>query len=96
MKTKPRIGFLGIMQELYDNTLPNITDNQEKYARKVIDHLKEEVEFDFPKAARNRDDLRTGYAYSQGLADEYTPIASGKYSACSGSNDSMEYGRPHV
>ncbi len=28
MKMKPRIGFLGIMQELYDNTLPSITDTR--------------------------------------------------------------------
>lgn len=54
---KPKIGFLGIMQELYDNTLPDITSTQEKYARKVIDLLSGEVEFDFPKAARNRDDI---------------------------------------
>ncbi len=31
MTNKPKIGFLGIMQELYDNTLPDITDIQEKF-----------------------------------------------------------------
>jgi L-arabinose isomerase len=57
MMIKPKIGFLGIMQELYDNTLPNITKTQEKYAKAVIDQLKDEVEFDFPRAARNREDI---------------------------------------
>ena len=36
---KPKIGFLGIMQELYDNTLPNITKRQEGYAREVSARL---------------------------------------------------------
>jgi L-arabinose isomerase len=54
---KPKIGFLGIMQELYDNTLPDITKTQEKYARDVMAQLEDTVEFDFPRAARNRDDI---------------------------------------
>ncbi|MCF7803946.1 MAG: L-fucose/L-arabinose isomerase family protein [Candidatus Marinimicrobia bacterium] len=54
---KPKIGLLGIMQELYDDTLPNITEHQEAYAREVIDQLSDVVEIDFPKAARNRADI---------------------------------------
>jgi L-arabinose isomerase len=33
---KPKIGLLGIMQELYDNTFPDITERQEKYAKDII------------------------------------------------------------
>lgn len=56
-KSKPKIGVLGIMQELYDKSLPGITERQEKYARNVCEQLGEIAEFDFPKAARNRDDI---------------------------------------
>ena len=37
---KPRIGLLGIMQELYDAMLPGITDHQASYARAVATHPK--------------------------------------------------------
>jgi len=53
----PRIGFLGIMQELYDNTLPEITKVQENYARQVIRQFDGIIHFDFPHAARNRNDI---------------------------------------
>ena len=32
---RPRIGLLGIMQELYDEMIPGITQHQESYARDV-------------------------------------------------------------
>jgi len=54
---KPKIGLLGIMQELYDDMLPGITERQEGYARDVAKQLSDVVEVDFPKAARNRDDI---------------------------------------
>jgi len=54
---KPRIGMLGIMQELYDDMLPGITEHQEDYAREVVGHLRDLVEIDFPRAARNRQDI---------------------------------------
>ncbi|MBR9999937.1 MAG: L-fucose/L-arabinose isomerase family protein [Cyclobacteriaceae bacterium] len=53
----PKIGFLGIMQELYDKTLPDITKIQENYAREVIKQFDEIIRFDFPRAARNRKDI---------------------------------------
>lgn len=56
-KSKPKIGVLGIMQELYDKSLPGITERQEKYARNVCKQLSDVAEWDFPKAARNRDDI---------------------------------------
>ncbi|MCW9706082.1 L-fucose/L-arabinose isomerase family protein [Fodinibius salsisoli] len=54
---KPRIGLLGIMQELYDDDIPNITEHQEKYAREVCDQLSDVADWEFPRAARNRDDI---------------------------------------
>lgn len=56
-KSKPKIGVLGIMQELYDKSLPGITERQEEYARNVCEQLSGVAEWDFPKAARNRDDI---------------------------------------
>ncbi len=53
----PKIGFLGIMQELYDNTLPDITRRQEKYAREIIHQFDNVINFDFPRAARTRADI---------------------------------------
>ncbi len=54
---KPRIGLLGIMQELYDDDIPGITEHQEEYARKVCEQLSDVAEWDFPRAARNREDI---------------------------------------
>lgn len=54
---KPKIGVLGIMQELYDKSLPDITERQEAYAQEVCEQLSEVADFDFPKAARNRKDI---------------------------------------
>ncbi|TVQ03647.1 MAG: arabinose isomerase [Balneolaceae bacterium] len=54
---KPKIGVLGIMQELYDKSLPGITERQEAYAREVCLHLSDVADWDFPKAARNRQDI---------------------------------------
>lgn len=54
---KPVIGLLGIMQELYDDMLPGITQRQEDYARQVAKRLARQVEVRFPGAARNRDDI---------------------------------------
>lgn len=54
---KPKIGLLGIMQELYDNMYPDITQRQESYAKQVIAQLSDELDIVFPKAARNRSDI---------------------------------------
>lgn len=54
---KPRIGLLGIMQELYDKSLPGITDRQEGYARDVCTQLSDVADWSFPRAARNRNDI---------------------------------------
>ena len=39
MARKPRIGILGIMQELYDDMIPGITDRQAGYAAELAEHL---------------------------------------------------------
>lgn len=54
---KPKIGFLGIMQELYDDEIPDITEHQEQYAREVCNKLSEVADWQFPGAARNRGDI---------------------------------------
>ena len=37
MNELPRIGLLGIMQELYDDMIPGITEHQAQYASEVAD-----------------------------------------------------------
>jgi L-arabinose isomerase len=54
---KPRIGLLGIMQELYDEMIPGITEHQADYARSVAAQLGERAEVIFTRPARNRDDV---------------------------------------
>ena len=54
---KPRIGILGIMQELYDAFIPGITERQESYARDVAAQLADVADCHFPRAARNRADI---------------------------------------
>jgi len=57
MKTTPRIGLLGIMQELYDEMIPDITEHQAQYAREVADRLASEAEMTLVRPARNRADV---------------------------------------
>lgn len=57
LKGYPQIGVLGIMQELYDKSLPGITERQEKYAQQVCEQLSGIAHLTFPRAARNRDDI---------------------------------------
>lgn len=54
---KPRIGLLGIMQELYDAMLPGITERQDGYARAVARRLSEVADVEFVRPARNREDV---------------------------------------
>jgi L-arabinose isomerase len=56
-KRKPRIGFLGIMHGLYDESQPEITQSQEKFAREVAAYLKDSADLDFPRAAKSREDI---------------------------------------
>ena len=59
MTSQSRIGLLGIMQELYDDMIPGITEHQAEYASSVAERLAVHcsAEVLFPRPARNRDDI---------------------------------------
>jgi L-arabinose isomerase len=54
---QPRIGLLGIMQELYDDMIPGITERQGRYAADVAQRLAGVAEVTFTRPARNREDI---------------------------------------
>lgn len=54
---RPRVALLGIMQELYDDMLPGITERQGQYAQKIADQLSDVVDVTFEAPARNRADI---------------------------------------
>ena len=53
----PRIGLMGIMQELYDEMLPGITERQAGYLADVAAALADVAECVVEPPARNRDDI---------------------------------------
>jgi L-arabinose isomerase len=53
----PRIGLLGIMQELYDEMIPGITEHQAAYAAEVAAQLSGVADVSFARPARNRVDI---------------------------------------
>ncbi|MBV9446919.1 MAG: L-fucose/L-arabinose isomerase family protein [Streptosporangiaceae bacterium] len=53
---KPRIGILGIMQDLYDEMIPGIAQRQEGYAAEIAAHLADIAEFTPSKAIKYRED----------------------------------------
>src|ERR1700752_4080966 len=53
---KPRIGILGIMQDLYDDMVPGIAQRQEGYAAEIAAHLSDVAEFTPSKAIKYRED----------------------------------------
>jgi L-arabinose isomerase len=57
MTDRPRIGLLGIMQELYDEMVPGITDRQAAYAAEVAARLGDVADVQFIRPARNREDV---------------------------------------
>jgi L-arabinose isomerase len=57
MSDLPQIGLLGIMQELYDDMLPGITERQAAYARSVAERLAGVAEVRFTRPARDRADV---------------------------------------
>jgi L-arabinose isomerase len=57
MSGKPRIGLLGIMQELYDDMIPGITERQARYAESVAQRLEPVADVQFLRPARNREDV---------------------------------------
>jgi L-arabinose isomerase len=59
MTSHPRIGLLGIMQELYDDMIPGITEHQAQYARDVAGRLSDVAEVIFSRPARNQADVES-------------------------------------
>jgi L-arabinose isomerase len=56
-EARPRIGLLGIMQALYDDMLPGITERQAAYAQELADSLAGEADVVVAPPARDRDDI---------------------------------------
>ena len=56
-RQRPKIGLLGIMQELYDDMIPGITDHQAEFARQLASSLSAEADVVFLRPARNRADI---------------------------------------
>jgi L-arabinose isomerase len=53
---KPRVGILGIMQDLYDDMIPGIAQRQEGYAGEISAHLADMAEFIPSKPVKYRED----------------------------------------
>ena len=54
---KPRIGLVGIMQAIYDDMLPGITERQAAYAQAVAAHLSDVADVQFSKPIKSRADF---------------------------------------
>jgi len=62
-KQKPKIGFLGLMQGLYDESQPELPKMQEAWARQVAEQLKDVADLDFPGPAKEREDIERYVKY---------------------------------
>ncbi len=69
MSDRPRIGLLGIMQELYDDMVPGITERQAAYGAEVAARLGAAADVEFIRPARNRQDVEdvTGELLGRGV-----------------------------
>ncbi len=69
MSDRPRIGLLGIMQELYDDMVPGITERQAAYGAEVAAALGAAADVEFIRPARNRQDVEdvTGELLGRGV-----------------------------
>ena len=54
VSTRPRIGLLGIMQALYDDMLPGITERQAAYAAEVAGVLGDAVDVQVAPPVKDR------------------------------------------
>src|SRR5699024_8642024 len=52
---RPRIGLLGIMQPLYDDMIPGMTEHQAGYAARVAEKLYDTAEWTVAPPVRGRD-----------------------------------------
>ena len=66
-EARPRIGLLGIMQALYDEMLPGITERQAAYAQELADALAGEADVVVAPPARDRDDIERTVRSFEGL-----------------------------
>src|SRR3954452_22713759 len=57
--TRPRVGLLGIMQELYDEMLPGITERQGAYAEELAGSIRQGIDVQVAAPARNRADIES-------------------------------------
>jgi L-arabinose isomerase len=57
MSHRPRLGLLGIMQELYDEMIDDITEHQAAFAREVAAQLSSVADVQFIRPARSRADI---------------------------------------
>ena len=57
MNGPPTIGLLGIMQELYDEMIPGITEHQAQFAAAVAEQLSDCAAVTFTRPARNQSDI---------------------------------------
>ncbi|HEY5272692.1 MAG TPA: L-fucose/L-arabinose isomerase family protein [Acidimicrobiales bacterium] len=57
MNERPRVGMLGIMQELYDEMIPRITEHQAEFSRSLCAQLAPVADVIFTRPARDRDDI---------------------------------------
>lgn len=62
-KQKPKIGFLGLMQGLYDESQPELPKMQEAFARQVVQQLKDVADLEFPGPAKEREDIERYVKY---------------------------------
>ena len=62
-KRKPKIGFLGLMQGLYDKSQPELPKMQEKWAKEVVQQLSSVADIDFPGPAKERPDIEKYVKY---------------------------------
>lgn len=56
---KPRIGILGIMQDLYDHMIPGITERQAGYAAELAGHLSDVADFRPGRPIKSRADAES-------------------------------------
>jgi L-arabinose isomerase len=63
---RPRIGILGVMQELYDHMIPGITERQGRFAADIANQLAPVGDFLVRPPARNRDDAERLMAEFEG------------------------------
>ena len=60
--TRPRVGLIGILQELYIPIYPDIVERQEAYAARIIERMEKHADVVFPGAVINRATMEEAFA----------------------------------